>query len=195
MKTSRMLLFIAIALLLGALLGGGCAYQGYRSAIRLDEEVKNRWAQVENQLQRRYELIPNLVATVKGITEQEQKVFLGVAEARSGFDKAATIAEKAEAAGRVEQALVQVRAVAEAYPELRSSESFLKLQDQLEGTENRLSVERQRYNDSVRELNQFVRPFPGSLYAGLAGVKEGTYFNMPPAAETAPTVNFSDEKG
>jgi LemA protein len=195
MKTSRILLVIAIALLIGAFLGGGCAYQGYRSAIQLDENVKNHWAQVENQLQRRYELIPNLVATVKGITEQEQKVFLGVAEARSGFEKAGTIAEKAEAASQVERALVQVRAVAEAYPDLRSSESFLKLQDQLEGTENRLSVERQRYNDSVRELNQFVRPFPGSLYAGFAGVKEGTYFNMTPAAETAPTVNFSDEKG
>jgi LemA protein len=194
MKTSRILIGIAIALLIGVFLGGGCAYQGYRSAIQLDENVKNGWAQVENQLQRRYELIPNLVATVKGITEQEQKIFLGVAEARSGFEKAGTIAEKAEAANQVERALVQVRAVAEAYPDLKSSESFLKLQDQLEGTENRLAVERQRYNDSVRELNQFVRPFPGSLYAGFAGVKEGTYFNMTPAAETAPTVNFSDGK-
>ena len=134
----------AVGLLVVALAAGSCAYQGYNQAITLDENVKQQWAQVENQLQRRYDLIPNLVETVKGIAGQEQKIFLGIAEARKAYfqtQKSGTVAEKAEAATGVEQALSRLLFLQEKYPELKSNESFLKLQDELAGTENRLSVD------------------------------------------------------
>jgi LemA protein len=182
---------VLVILLLVVLLGGGCLYQGYNRAIQLDEQVKTQWAQVENQLQRRYELIPNLVETVKGIAGQEERIFLGVAEARKAYFQADTVAEKAEAASGVERALSRLLVLRETYPELRSNESFLKLQDQLEGTENRLAVERMRYNEAVRDLNTFSRQFPGRLYASLAGVGPAEYFEMVEAARTAPQVDFS----
>ena len=188
---------ILLGLLVLALLGGGCVYQGYNSAIGLDEEVKQRWAQVENELQRRYELIPNLVNTVKGIAGQEQKVFLGVANARKAYFQAqdqGTVAEKAEAAGDVERTLSRLLMLQEKYPELKSNESFLKLQDALEGTENRLAVERKRYNDAVQTLNTYVRRFPGTFFAGLAGVHSAEYFKIEAEAKTAPKVDFSDQE-
>jgi LemA protein len=188
---------ILSGLLILALLGGGCIYQGYNSAIGLDEEVKQRWAQVENELQRRYELIPNLVNTVKGIAGQEQKVFLGVANARKAYFQAqdqGTVAEKAEAAGDVERTLSRLLMLQEKYPELKSNESFLKLQDELEGTENRLAVERKRYNDAVQTLNTYVRRFPGTFFAGLAGVHSAEYFKIEAEAKTAPKVDFSDQE-
>ena len=188
---------ILLGLLVLALLGGGCVYQGYNSAIGLDEEVKQRWAQVENELQRRYELIPNLVNTVKGIAGQEQKVFLGVANARKAYFQAqdqGTVAEKAEAAGDVERTLSRLLMLQEKYPELKSNESFLKLQDELEGTENRLAVERKRYNDAVQTLNTYVRRFPGTFFAGLAGVHSAEYFKIEAEAKTAPKVDFSDQE-
>ncbi|HXT61381.1 MAG TPA: LemA family protein [Pirellulales bacterium] len=188
---------ILLGLLVLALLGGGCVYQGYNSAIGLDEEVKQRWAQVENELQRRYELIPNLVNTVKGIAGQEQKVFLGVANARKAYFQAqdqGTVAEKAEAAGDVERTLSRLLMLQEKYPELKSNESFLKLQDELEGTENRLAVERKRYNDAVQTLNIYVRRFPGTFFASLAGVHSAEYFKIEAEAKTAPKVDFSDQE-
>ena len=188
---------ILLGLLVLALLGGGCVYQGYNSAIGLDEEVKQRWAQVENELQRRYELIPNLVNTVKGIAGQEQKVFLGVANARKAYFQAqdqGTVAEKAEAAGDVERTLSRLLMLQEKYPELKSNESFLKLQDELEGTENRLAVERKRYNDAVQTLNTYVRRFPGTFFASLAGVHSAEYFKIEAEAKTAPKVDFSDQE-
>ncbi len=187
--------FILLALLVLTLLGGGCVYQGYNHAIGLDEEVKQRWAQVENQLQRRYELIPNLVSTVKGVAGQEQKVFLGVAEARKAYfqtQDSGTVAEKARAAGDVERTLSRLLMLQETYPELKSNESFLKLQDELAGTENRLAVERKRYNDAVQTLNTYVRRFPGTFFASLAGVHSAEYFKVESEAKTAPKVDFSD---
>jgi LemA protein len=189
MKTA--LLAIIGILVLVVVLGGGCLYQGYNRAIQLDEEVKTKWAQVENQLQRRYELIPNLVETVKGVAGQEEKIFLGVAEARKAYFQAGTTAEKAEAASGLERALSRLLVLRETYPELKSNESFLKLQDSLEGTENRLSVERMRYNEAVQTLNTFTRQFPGSLFASFAGVGPAEYFEMDEAAKTAPKVDFS----
>lgn len=183
---------LIVVVLLGALLLGGCtAYQGYRRVINLDEDVKNSWAQVQNQLQRRYDLIPNLVETVKGIAGQEQKVFGDIAEARTRYGSATGQREQAEAANQLESALSRLLVIVERYPELRSNESFLKLQDQLEGTENRLAVERKRYNDTVRELNRYIRPFPGSFYASLAGVEQAEYFEPTPGSEEAPKVDFS----
>lgn len=189
---------ILSGLLILALLGGGCVYQGYNSAIGLDEEVKQRWAQVENELQRRYELIPNLVNTVKGVAGQEQKVFLGVANARKAYFQAqdqGAVAEKAQAAGDVERTLSRLLMLQETYPELKSNESFLKLQDELEGTENRLAVERKRYNDAVQTLNTYVRRFPGTFFASLAGVHSAEYFKIEAEAKTAPKVDFSDQEG
>lgn len=191
------LIGVAIVVLLIAVALGGCVYRGYNEAITIDENVKQRWAQVENQLQRRYDLIPNLVETVKGIAAQEQTVFLGIAEARKAYFQAkesGTVAQRAEAANGVEQALSRLLFLQEKYPELKSNESFLKLQDELAGTENRLAVERKRYNESVQELNTYVRRFPSSLYASLAGVKQSDYFEVPEAAKEAPKVNFQTEK-
>jgi LemA protein len=164
---------------------------GYNRSITLDEAVAGQWAQVENQLQRRYDLIPNLVETVKGVAGQEEKIFLQLAEARKAYVNAGTVAAKAQAAGGVESALARLLVLPENYPQLRSSESFLKLQDQLEGTENRLAVERMRYNDAVRELNTYTRQLGGRFFSSLAGVRPAEYFEIAEEAREAPRVDFS----
>lgn len=190
MNGKRILLTVLIAIVGLVLLAGGCALNGYNRAIHLDETVRNNWAQVENQLQRRFELIPNLVETVKGVAKQEQEVFLGVANARKAYFQADTVNEKAQAASGFERALSRLLVLRERYPELKSNQSFLKLQDQLEGTENRLSVERKRFNDAVTALNTFVRKLPGRFYADLAGVEQAEYFQSAEAAGEAPKVTF-----
>lgn len=182
---------ILSVLLLGGALAGGCVYSGYNRAITMDEDVRSAWAQVENQLQRRYEMIPNLVETVKGMAQQEKDVFLGIAKSREAYVGARTVAEKAEAASSLESALARLLVVREAYPELRSNESFLKLQDSLEGTENRLAVERQRYNEKVRDLNTFARSLLGRFYTSLAKVEKAEYFEISDAARSAPKVDFN----
>lgn len=185
---------VVLGVLAIALLGGCTVYSGYRQVINMDENVRNSWANVETELQRRYDLIPNLVATVKGVAQQEQKVFGDIANARKAYGTAGTPAAKAEAANQVESALSRLLVIVEQYPELRSSEAFLKLQDQLEGSENRIRVQRDRYNEAVRALNAFIRPFPGSFYASIAGVEKGEYFKMKEAAAEPPAVNFGDAK-
>jgi LemA protein len=193
MKAMKTLVVLFVSFILAIIVVGGCVYSGYSRAISLDEEVKNKWAQVDNQLQRRFELIPNLVETVKGIAGQEEKIFLGVAEARKAYFQAGSVREKARAAGGFEAALSRLLVLRETYPELKSNQSFLKLQDSLEGTENRLSVERKRFNDAVKTLNVFVRKPLGRLYASLAGVEQAEYFEIEEAARTAPKVSFSDQ--
>ena len=174
------------------LLVGGLLVGGYNHVVTMDERVDQSWAQVENQLQRRYDLIPTLVETVKGVAAQEKEVFIGVAEARNLYNKADGVNEKVAASSMLERALGRLIAVREAYPELKSNESFLKLQDQLEGTENRLTVERGRYNEVAGELNAHIRRFPGRLYAGLAGVTAKDYFELTTEdARQAPTVDFA----
>lgn len=190
MSAGRILLMVFGGIVVLLLLAGGCVYSRYNQAVTLDEGVKNKWAQVENQLQRRFELVPNLVETVKGVAKQEEKIYLGVAEARKAYFQAGSINEKARAAGGMETALSRLLLLREAYPQLKSNESFLKLQDQLEGTENRLSVERKRYNDAVRELNTFTRKLLGRIYAGLAGVGPAEYFEIEEAARATPQVKF-----
>lgn len=187
----KILGMMALALILAVLLVGGCLYSGYNQAITLDEEVKGAWAQVENQLQRRFDLIPQLESTVKGLASQEQKIYLGVAEARKSYFQADTVAEKAGAAQGFERALSRLLVLRETYPELKSDASFMKLQDSVEGTENRLSVERQRYNDTVRKLNMFVRRPLGRIYSSLAGVEQGEYFEPPAEAASAPKIDFA----
>ncbi|MEK6797479.1 MAG: LemA family protein [Planctomycetota bacterium] len=173
---------------------GGCGYRGYNNAVGLDEAVKSAWAQVENQLQRRYDLIPNLVESVKGIAGQEQEVFLGIAKARESYFQARSTPEKAAAAGAYESALSRLLVLQEKYPDLRSNESFLKLQDEIAGTENRLGVERKRYNDQVKELNVFTRTLLGRLYASFAGVEKAEYFQIGEEAKATPKVDFSGPK-
>ena len=151
----------------------------------------SKWAQVENQLQRRFDLIPNLVETVKGIAGQEQKVFLGIAKSREAYFQAKTVNEKARAAGSFESALSRLLVLRETYPQLKSNEAFLKLQDQLEGTENRLAVERKRYNDAVKDVNTYTRTFLGRFYCNLAGVGSAEYFEIEEAVRETPKVNFS----
>ncbi len=190
MSASKILL-IVVAVIVGLLLLTGVSvWSGYDKAIRLDEGVKSQWAQVENQLQRRFELIPNLIETVKGLTKQEEKIYLGVANARKSYFQAQTVRGKARAAGDVETALSRLLMLKESYPQLKSNESFLKFQDQLEGTENRLAVERKRYNEAVRGLNTFSRKLLGQFYTRLAGVEKAEYFEIQESARATPKVKF-----
>jgi len=193
MKLPQILLGLLLLLVLVALVGGGCVMSGYNQAIAMNEAVDGAWSEVENQLQRRYDLIPNIVETVKGIADQEQDVFLGIAEARKAYFQADSQEEQIEAAGGVERALSRLLLLRETYPELKSNEAFLKLQDQLEGTENRLAVARQRYNDQVKQLNTYAQQIPGRFYASLAGVGPREYFEVTAEATERPDVSFSDE--
>lgn len=192
MKAGKILLLLVAAMFGGLVLVGCMTLNGYNKAISLEEGVGAKWAQVENQLQRRYDLIPNLVETVKGFAGQEEKIFLGVAEARKAYFSAQGPAEKARAATGLEGALSRLLVLRETYPELKSNQSFLQLQDELAGTENRLAVERKRYNESVQDLNRYVRKFPGSVFASIAGVEKAEYFKPEgQALEGAPKVDFS----
>lgn len=191
MNFGKILVTMLVSVLVAVFIVGGCAYSGYNKAVALDEQVQSTWAQVENQLQRRYDLIPNLVETVKGVTQQEQDVFLGIAKSREAYFQAKTPADKVEAARGVESFLSRLLVLRETYPELKSNESFLKLQDSLEGTENRLSVERKRYNDSVQTLNTFSRKLLGRLYCSLAGVEKAEYFEVAEEAKATPKVDFA----
>jgi LemA protein len=162
----------------------------YNSFVTMDESVKASWAQVENQLQRRYDLIPNLVETVKGFAAQEKEVFIGVTEARSKVGGAATIPQKIEANNELAGALSRLMVVMERYPEIKSNQNFLRLQDELAGTENRIAVERRRYNETVKEYNVKIRSFPSNMLAGLFGFEKATFFEIPEAAKDAPKVSF-----
>ncbi|MBN2297640.1 MAG: LemA family protein [Deltaproteobacteria bacterium] len=162
----------------------------YNKAIRMNEAVDAQWAQVENQLKRRFDLIPNLVETVKGFAAQEKDIFLGVAEARKAYFSAQTVGDKAQAASGLEGALSRLLLLQERYPQLKSNENFMKLQDSLEGTENRIAVERKRYNDQVQVLNTYVKTFPGKFFASWAGVNEAQYFEVPETQQEVPKVTF-----
>ena len=182
-------------LLLGAIVlavvVGGWAVSVNNGLVGLQEQMKSSWAQVETVLQRRYDLIPNLVATVKGYAEHEKEVFENVAKMRSQWSAAQTVPEKAKAAGEMEGALARLLVVAEAYPELKASKNFQDLQFELSGTENRISVERQRYNETVRAYNTRVRQLPTSLVAGFFGFQPSdAYFDAAPTAKEAPKVEF-----
>ncbi len=180
---------VGVLLVLGVI-ALGIIISGYNKAVGLDESLKNTWGQVENQLQRRFDLVPNLVNTVKGYAEHEREIFENVAEARTKYFQAGSVAEKAQAASGFERALSRLLMLQERYPDLKANESFLKLQDQLEGTENRIAVERKRYNDAVRTLNTYCRGFPGRFFCSLAGVEKAEYFEAPEEAKEAPKVEF-----
>ncbi|NIA05662.1 MAG: LemA family protein [Proteobacteria bacterium] len=162
----------------------------YNKIVRMDEQVNAQWAQVENQLKRRFDLIPNLVETTKGYAKHEKDLFENIANARTKYFQANRRSDKIRAAGDFERALSRIMMLQERYPQLKANESFLKLQDSLEGTENRIAVERKRYNDAVRAVNTYRRTVVGRFFAALAGVEKAQYFK-PPAAETkVPQVKF-----
>lgn len=177
-------------IVLAIVIFGGMMVSQYNRVIGMSEAVDAQWAQVENQLQRRFDLIPNLVETVKGYAGHEKEVFTAIANARKAYFSADTVGKKAVAAGQMESSLSRLLLLQERYPNLKANESFLRLQDSLEGTENRISVERKRYNDSVRMLNTYIRGFPGRMIASWAGVEKAEYFNVPEAAKEVPKVNF-----
>lgn len=179
---------IVIVVLLVLLGLGGC--QTYNGLVGGDEAVKAAWAQVENQLQRRFDLIPNLVETVKGYAAHESETLRAVTEARSRVGGAGTVDEKMAANNQLSSALSRLLVVVEQYPELKANQNFLDLQAQLEGTENRISTERMRYNQEVRSFNTRLRSFPAVLYAGLLGFKPVTPFESTADAKTAPKVDF-----
>ena len=176
------------ALAVAALPSTGCSYNKF---VGQEEAIKAQWAQVENQLQRRNDLIPNLVETVKGYAQHEEGVFKEIADARSRLLSAKSPEETIAAANQQTTALGRLLAVAENYPQLRANEQFNRLMDELAGTENRIAVERMRYNEKVQEYNTKRQQFPSNVTAKMFGFKEHPYFQAPPEAKQLPKVNFS----
>jgi LemA protein len=161
--------------------------------VQKNEAVKSAWSQVDIVLQRRADLIPNLVETVKGYAQQEQTVFGDIAKARSALLSAGTPQQKIAANGQLDGALSRLLLVVENYPQLKSNENFLRLQDELAGTENRIAVERKRYNDTLQDYNTYVQQFPASIFAGWAGFKANdAYFQASEGSRVVPKVNFSN---
>lgn len=183
---------VLIAVVVVILLSAG-KYVGVRNTlVAKNESVRTAWSQVDIVLQRRADLIPNLVETVKGYAKQEQTVFGEIAQARSQLLAAGTPEQKISANARLDGALGRLLAISENYPELKSNENFLRLQDELAGTENRIAVERKRYNDTLRDYNTYVQQFPNNLFASNMGFKPNTaYFAASEGARTAPQVNFT----
>ena len=188
------LITLGVILLIG-LISFGKIVTGYNNVIAMDENIKGKWAQVENQLKRRYDLIPNLVETVKGYAKHEKELFETIAEARTKYFQAKDVNGKIAASNRLEGALSRLLLLQERYPVLKANESFLKLQDSLEGTENRIAVERKRYNESVQMLNTFIRTFFGRFYAMIAGVSKADYFEVPETEQAVPKVKFGSRVG
>src|SRR5258705_12512456 len=187
MKMTRRTAVQLVALTLAALPLTGCSYNRF---VSQEEAIKTQWAQVENQLQRRNDLIPNLVETTKGIAQQEKDVFGQIAESRAKLSGAQTPDQTIQAANQQSAALARLLVIVENYPQLRSNETFNRLMDELSGTENRIAVERMRYNERVQEYNVSRRQFPSNITASLFGFREYPLFNAPPAAEQVPKVNF-----
>jgi LemA protein len=163
----------------------------YNSLVTMDEGVKAAWAQVENQLQRRYDLIPNYVETVKGYAQHEKDVFVKVTEARSRVGSAGNVNEKIQANNQLSSALARLLVVVERYPDLKANTNFIRLQDELAGTENRIAVERRRYNEMVRVYNTRLRSFPTNIIAGMFGFEKATFFEVPKERQEAPKVKFT----
>jgi LemA protein len=181
---------LVVLLVLGLAIGGW--YVSHKNVmVGLDETVKSNWAQVDVVLQRRADLIPNLVETVKGFAAHEETVYGDIAKARSALMNAKTPTDKIAANGQLDSALSRLLVIVENYPQLKSNENFLRLQDELAGTENRIAVERKRYNDSIQAYNTYIRQFPNSVFAGWAGFQiNNAYFQASEASREAPKVQF-----
>jgi LemA protein len=183
---------IVVAVLLVILIGCGSKYVSVRNELVTEQEaVKAQWAQVESALQRRADLIPNLVATVKGFAQHETEVFKNIADARAALINGRTPSEKIAANDQLSGALSRLLVVAENYPQLKSNENFLRLQDELSGTENRIAVERRKYNEAIQTYNTSLQLFPNNIVASLSGFERNdAYFKTEPGADKAPKVQF-----
>jgi len=181
-----------VGLLFLAVLMAGCSFVSAKNQmVAKDQEVKSKWSEVDVQLERRGDLIPNLVETVKGFTKEENSVYAEIANARTGLMNAQTPADKIAANTQVENALAKVLVLTENYPQLRSSEQFMRLQDELSGTENRIGVARKRYNDAIQDYNTYILQFPASIWAGIAGYHQNdAYFKANDTARQVPGVKF-----
>src|SRR5262245_6630677 len=188
MKTSRRFAVQLLALGLIALPLSGCSYNKF---VGQEEAVKAQWAQVQNQLQRRNDLIPNLVETVKGYATHEESVYKDIADSRARLLAAKSPEETMQAANQQTSALGRLLAVVENYPQLRANEQFNRLMDELSGTENRIAVERMRYNERVQEYNTALRRFPANVTGRIFGFKTHPFFEAPPEARQVPRVNFN----
>jgi LemA protein len=191
MKGLWIFLGVVGVLILGAFMVFGSYVSAKNGMVQKDQAVKTAWSDVDVQLQRRVDLIPNLVETVKGFTKEESTVFGDIANARAGMLNAQGPAARIQANGTLDSALGRLLAITENYPQLRSSDQFMRLQDELAGTENRIGVARKNYNDALQDYNTFILQFPNSIWAGMAGYKENdAYFKASAAAQTVPSVKF-----
>jgi len=191
MTSGKKILLIAVIVIVVLAVSVFSFFKGsYNQFVTLDEAVKSAWAQVENQLQRRYDLIPNLVETVKGYAKQEKDVLVEVTNARARVGGAATVPDKINANNELTGALSRLLVVVEKYPDLKSNQNFLRLQDELAGTENRIAVERKRYNDAVQGYNVAIRSFPANLLAGMFSFGKAAFFEAPAVAKATPQVKF-----
>ncbi len=183
-RTRTVLNLLVVTLAIGL---SGCSDNRFTGS---EEAIKTQWAQVQNQLQRRNDLIPNLVETAKGFAQQEKDVFIAVAASREKLAGARTPEETIKAANEQSSALARLLVVVENYPQLKSDATFMRLMDELAGTENRIATERMRYNERVQEYNTLRRRFPSNVTAKVFGFKEYPYFEAPPTAQQVPKVNF-----
>lgn len=191
-RTGAVVLVVIGILVVVGLLIFGSYISARNQMVAKNEQVKQTWSQVEIVMQRRADLIPNLVSTVQGYAKQEQTVFGDIANARAALLNAQDPKSKIAANGQLDGALGRLLAISENYPDLKSNQNFLQLQDELAGTENRIAVERRRYNQSLQDYNTFIGLFPNSIWAGMAGYKRNDdYFNASPAAQQVPKVDFS----
>lgn len=182
------IVIIVVAVVLVIIIG--LLVSGYNGLVRLEESADTAYADVQVQLQRRSDLIPNLVNTVRGYAAHETEVYTAVSDARARLAGAATVEETAAADSELSSALSRLLAISEAYPELKANENFLSLQDELAGTENRIGVARRDYNEVVREYNVKIRSFPTSIFAGVFGFEKKAQFAADETAQNAPSVNF-----
>jgi len=193
---------VLVVIIISALMLYSYGKKNYNKMAELNEDVKSKWAQVENQYQRRFDLIPNLVQTVKGYASHEKETFQSIAEARSKaggvfniskdvLNDPATFQKFQQAQNTLGQALHRLMVVQEKYPELKADKNFMALQDQLEGTENRISVERKRFNDTAKIYNIYIKRIPQVFFAKMMGYEETQYFKSTTGAENAPKVDFN----
>lgn len=189
-KVLIVLAVIFVILLLFTIGIAGWVKSTYNTMVTMDEEINGAWAQVENVLQRRYDLIPNLVETVRGYASHESEVFTSVTEARAKVGGAGSPAQRMEAEGGLSNALSRLLMVVENYPQLKANENFIRLQDELASSENRIAVERGRYNETIRRYNTIIRQFPQSFIAGMFGFDKREFFEASAGAEEAPKVKF-----
>lgn len=188
--TARNILIGVAIIVVGLIMIGVNTYNGL---AKQNQKVESAWSQVQNVMQRRYDLVPNLVNSVKGSMKQEQKVFGDIAAARKSYNSASSTKEKISANAKLDQSVgTLVNVIQENYPDLKSNENVQTLMTQLEGTENRISVERKRYNDAVQTYNQSVVTFPKNIFANMMGLGQKPYFKASTNAQNAPTVNFDD---